>query len=101
MYIIAAGLTEAVELLIKKGANVTITNKIGDTALMMAAYKGNLTEPAPSFNKSLNPLISKSTGRTTIIEQLLKNGANVNHVNKDGNTALIYAANKSIFFNFI
>jgi ankyrin repeat protein len=57
------------EVLIKNGANVSLANTAGETALMLASEAGNFK----------------------LVNLLLKSGANVNAVNKVGDSPLSYA----------
>ncbi len=70
--LIAAGRghTDAVKLLLDKGADVNAGDQWGQTALMIAA----------------------GTGRLEMVRLLLATGAEVNTQSKKGNTALMYAA---------
>ncbi len=63
--------TEAINMLLNKGANPDATNKYGDTALMLAAKFGS----------------------TEIVNALVSAGTNINTINPDNHrTALIWAA---------
>ena len=69
IYLIKAikyGYTEIVEMLLKAGANVNVTNEYGDTALMLAV----------------------GGGHTEIVRMLIQRRADVNAKTNSGNTAL-------------
>ncbi len=80
-----------------------ITQKVGGTALMIAAQEGcskltNLliehdADIEVKNNYGLNALtVACTKGKKEIVETLLKSNANINHVANNGGTSLIFAA---------
>lgn len=97
--------SEVVAALLKAGANVNTKDKDGNTALMYACSIGQDSqmaweaekakqekEASAAFSASLDEFDTFEVGSDGAISALLKAGANVNVRNKDGVTALIYAA---------
>lgn len=82
--ILLEGNEEIAELLIKNGANVNFTNDEQTTAIYLAADQGNLhTMFMVIFNfLSMNFLFYYHLDNETIVELLLKNGANPNAPNQ-------------------
>ncbi len=78
---------EYLRLLVELKADPSLTNKDGSTPLMAAAGIGTL---APTEEAGTEPEALAS------VEYLLKLGANVNHVDQNGETAMHGAAYKSL-----
>ena len=85
------------KLLIKSGANVNAVNDDGNTALCMAAVYSN-ERVSSIFPGNIGHSEEQSTGLWTgengdkdIASLLIANGADINIINKYGNTALLYA----------
>ena len=89
-------------MLIERGASVDATNKLGQNALLFAAYDGRtevvevLLQAGADANKAdddgLAPLSVAASAR--IATMLIERGANVNATNKLGQTALLIAGRK-------
>lgn len=91
------------------GANFNATDEKGNTALLLAVEKGN-EKTARSFDFdhtkekfSISTISNKiqrqpihfhlnTTGEETMIKMLIEDGADINAINKDKNSALIIAA---------
>ncbi|HCZ14113.1 MAG TPA: ankyrin repeat domain-containing protein [Accumulibacter sp.] len=88
------------EHLLQRRARLNVRNRNGETALSLAAYKGNLpfvqrlVEAGADVNLyGWSPLIYAAfNGHRTTVEYLLKKGANVNATTENGSTALLFAA---------
>lgn len=86
---IIEGYLDVVEELIKGGADINYVNKNEDTPLIIAIQHARPTaEFSPQAQERAK---SRWQQRQKIIQALLKAGANVNHVNKYGRTALMEA----------
>jgi|SRR5579859_4650528 len=86
---IKEGYPDVVEELIKGGADINYANKNGDTPLIIAIQRARATaEFGPQAHERAR---SRWHQRRNIIQTLLKAGAHVNHVNKEGRTALMEA----------
>ena len=86
---IKEGYSDVVEELIKGGADINYVNENKDTPLIKAIQHARATaEFSSQAQASYN---SRWYQRRKIIQTLLKAGANVNHVNKYGRTALMEA----------
>ena len=96
-----SGIRQAVDLLLKNGADPNIQNKSGETALMVVVSQGKLPIVDLLLKNGANPdiqnkdgntalMMAVSQGKLPIVDLLLKNGANPDIQNKDGNTALMY-----------
>jgi len=94
------------KLLLEKGANVEARDGMGNTALMGVAFKGLLKMAKlliDEFGADVNaqnraggtPLTFAATfGQYEMVELLLHHGAEPNHSDQDGHTALILAKAK-------
>lgn len=88
------------QLLIENGANINAANTPGDTALILAISAGiqmNLTFLYKRILelKTTSPIL----GYDRIGELLIQKGANVNAVDKDNRSALMFAALKGSISN--
>jgi ankyrin repeat protein len=92
-----------IEALLKAGADVSLKDDAGKTALVWAASKGNtpivsrLIEAGADFKPqellSLSPLIAAAGGgHNDTVNELMKKGADKDFSNFDGNTALMEAS---------
>jgi ankyrin repeat protein len=87
-------------MLIERGANVNATNKLGQTALLIAGRKGRadvvkaLVQAGADVNKAdVNDCAPLSfAASASIATMLIERGANVNAVNRKGQAALLQAA---------
>jgi len=90
-------------LLAAKGADVNAKNEHGNTALILAAKKGNVEMVNDLLKKGAYVdaqnkdghtalIVAAIYGNVEVVNDLLKKGADVNAKNKHGNTALIVAA---------
>ncbi len=104
------GCLSIVKVLIKAGANVNHGDKDGGTALVLAAESGypavvreliKAKSKQNAIDEALLRLIACESDRKTeawkksraeAVQDLLKAKANVNHADKNGNTALMFAA---------
>jgi ankyrin repeat protein len=78
-----------VKELIQAGANVNDVDRYGNTPLIIAVDHAC---PLSQFSQQAQEkFVSRWEQRAEIIQILLKKKANVNHTNKDGNTALMQA----------
>uniref|UniRef100_A0A672R1D3 Kinase D-interacting substrate of 220 kDa-like n=1 Tax=Sinocyclocheilus grahami TaxID=75366 RepID=A0A672R1D3_SINGR len=95
--------TEVVKELLKRNPNVNMTDKDGNTALMIAAKEGyteivqDLLDAGtyvniPDRNSMTALIVAVKGGYTEVVKELLKRNPNVNMTDKDGNTALMIAA---------
>ena len=95
---------ETVRWLVEQGLDVNHSNKDGFTAAHCAALKGNLNVLKLLHNSGANIQQQNNRGKNSImfalsgtgdsdtVRWLLEQGVNVNHSNKDGLTAVHYAA---------
>lgn len=91
---------ELVDLLVNAGAKLNLRNRHGETAIMLASYKGlgNIVHAlyvngAEINHKGWNPLLyAASGGHARIIELLLEGGVPVNATSDNGTTPLMMAA---------
>ena len=89
-----------VDLLINAGAKLNLRNRYGETAIMLASYKGlgDIVEKlyvkgAEINHKGWNPLLYAATGgHAKIIQLLLDGGVRINSTSDNGTTALMMAA---------
>lgn len=65
------GFDNIIQMIIEKGANINVTDKNGNSALLLAA----------------------ANGPENIVKQLIENGADINVINDEKNSALILAIN--------
>ena len=86
---IKEGYSDAVEELIKGGADINYVNENKDTPLIIAIQHARAT--AEFSPQAQAQAISRWSQRRKITQMLLKAGANVSHVNKYGRTALMEA----------
>lgn len=86
---IKEGYSDVVEELIKEGADINYVDENKDTPLIIAVQHARAT--AEFSPQAQAKAISRWSQRRKIIQTLLKAGANVNHVNKYGRTALMEA----------
>lgn len=98
------GVTQVVQLLASRGANVNAKDKMGMTALHLAvANHGRAStvsdllrlgaEVNSSSSDGTTPLMGASrVGRADMIKLLAENGAHINALNERGETALMFAA---------
>lgn len=90
--IIAAGFSRVLNVLIQSGANVDSINEFNDTALHFAANNGEFLEFGQSSKFEVNFLSSAIPGHEDVVKLLIRFGANVNAVSKNGYTPLMLAA---------
>ena len=88
------------ELLIKNGADVNHTTPQGFTALILASAGGREKLLKTLLDKGADVKAADSRGNTaliwavrrirkpSVVDMLIKRGANIHHVNKQGKTAL-------------
>lgn len=94
---------EQLDLLLKYGADSNIKYKDGDTYLHKLVVKGDITLSAKLLEKSANPNLPDSYGRTPLhlantpelVELLLKHGADPTLLTYQGNTPAICALLRS------
>jgi uncharacterized protein len=103
IYAASAGHTDAIRLLLDKGADINTTNNFGDTALMTAAEDGRTDVVELLLDKGADINAKNYTGstalmsaefmdQTNVVELLLNKGADINAKDYDGDTALMKAA---------
>ena len=104
LFAIKSNIIEAVEFLLDFGVDVNCTDVLGQTPLYLAARSGNKKftcllfryKPVidrPETTKNWTPLIIASlAGFTTIAESLLEHGANIEHRDHAGWTAIDHAS---------
>ena len=90
---------EAIDLMIKKGADVNMTSHDGSTALILAsAIQQDVILPqgtevnSKKYRNKVRRLLSSLKGSTECISLLLQSGTDVNKADDHGRTALILAA---------
>jgi ankyrin repeat protein len=102
MIAVEKGHVKVVELLVKAGASQSATDFCGNTALMKAANKGNPRAVAALQDPAVLDMV-QSQGFTALsqaangchlecVSLLLRRGASVNIVSREGNSALMMAA---------
>jgi len=102
---------ERAKILLDKGAKVNLQNKKGETALMMAAYRGHVDTAKLLIDRGANIELKDTSGRTALmtasaatidlkdnnsdfpefVKLLLDKGANINAKDKNNSTALSLA----------
>lgn len=92
--------------LLMNGANINATDENGNSALLLAAQKGNdQSECRAWFKKNQKCEFWKyrtnSTGTENMVTLLAENGADVNVINKDNNSALILSIESRIHWEMI
>jgi ankyrin repeat protein len=78
------------QVLLNKGAAVNVKDKDGKTALMWAAIESHPVQELMKINADAYTLIDQDS--TNTVKRLLNSGAEVNAKDKDGRTALTWAA---------
>jgi len=98
MYAASAGHTNAVKLLLDKGADINVKDKYGDTLLMQAVSAGHTDVVKLLLDKGagdINAVLMKAAyqGDTNTVELLLDKGADINAkvIGAFGDTALMNA----------
>ncbi len=94
------GHSKTVQALLKFRPNVSLRNTAGDSALMMAALKGNLEitdilldAGAPVNHEGWTPLLYAAfEGHLNVVERLLERGADVDALSPNKSNALMVAA---------
>lgn len=91
-FAIAAGNKEIVQMLLNKGADITIKNYNGDTPLKFAEEKGN-TEIVEMLKKALADKLFEAVkaGNKELVQSLIDSGADVDAKNSYGDTVLFIA----------
>jgi len=99
MKVTSDGLVNIVELLLKHGANTSLTNKLDETALDMAIYQkqkeiaGMLMADKKSIgSKTINAAMYQKD--TPLLKKLIEAGADVNQQDENGQTLLMEAADQ-------
>lgn len=85
-----------VQRLLTAGANLNATDENGNSALLLAAGKGNLYKFKVKWGEKHTKLHRKklaNSGSESLVKLLIENGADINAVDKENNTALIIAIN--------
>lgn len=103
MYAAAENRPEIVDLLLDYGANLNIANYLGRTALMYAAnygleeivrkllLHGAITKVASDLISSPPLSAASAKGHLAVVKLLIEHGADFNHTDGDGKTALALA----------
>jgi ankyrin repeat protein len=103
LFVAARNNVEAVDLLIKSGADLNVRDEDGQTALMAMASYGDVALFQALANKGANVDLADYEGRTTLMlaasnedpaiaELMIRMGANIDVQATDGTTALMVAA---------
>ena len=103
MYAIESGGPDAVNVLVKAGADVNAENKHGKTSLIFAAWNRNpdavnvLVKAGADVNAEnkygkTSLMYAAESGSADAVRALVKAGATVNAQNRHGDTPLMYAA---------
>lgn len=82
---------KVVEMLIKSGVDVKAENGHGETALHLAAKHGNF-ESLQQIESKMSIKNDLHIGFTGAVDLLIKNGANITHIDYKGKTPLHSAA---------
>jgi ankyrin repeat protein len=91
---------QLVDILMNAGAKLNLRNRYGETAIMLASYKGlyNIVEKlyikgAEVKHDGWNPLLYAATnGHANVIQLLLDGGVPINSTSPNGTTPLMMAA---------
>jgi ankyrin repeat protein len=90
-----------VKQLLEAGININMPNSRGETALMLAAFHGNLSIASQLLVKGAEPnpvqgwtplIYAAFQGQIEIAKLLINKGAKVNAMTDNGSTALMFAA---------
>ena len=82
---------EIVKILVHNGANVNLKNNDGDTSLIIGS-RGSYCEIVKSYILSRGRNIKKNDVHLEIVKLLVLHGADVNSINKNGESSLIVAS---------
>ena len=96
MYACAYNRATMADMLIKSNCNTDLMNDYGNTALHIAIIENHmlLAERLATSLNNINAVNEAGdTAMSGVVSILLKKGANPNHVNTNGDTALIFAVN--------
>lgn len=96
-----AGSEIRIKKYIRRGANVNYINANGETPLIAAANSGNtwnMMQRSEVFQSKFDFLFHLNSGDSGAVNILLAKGADVNHRNRNGDTALHTAAFFGIHF---
>jgi len=107
MYASSRGFESIVDFLLVKGANVNFINKRNETALIWAAYKGNknialkLLKNGAKYDKDFKTsykfnylMVFSACGLLDLVKELVEQGADVNEMDVNGVTPLLFAVRK-------
>lgn len=96
----STGNKAAVLQLIEGGANVNQINEVGNTALIFAADKSNFRIFHHLRKKCSNFTLFSHLDHREVVELLIQKGANINHTNRDNETAILLPAGRGnlVFF---
>ena len=99
MYATALERIDIVKILLNKGAKTDQIQKDGTYALFLAAWTGNLPifellfacgDPAPKNMPDIFE-VALHNGHTALVDFLINQGRDINHIDEHGGTALLYA----------